>query len=286
MCFEKDLNRRKFLKLIASGTACGLINPISVLALNSTAEPEVSDENVKDYISKLKNFDKPHSSDIILTPSKYKILKSSYYKLRRVQRTVGYGNFNLIGFDEMIKISRNYVRIGNFTKAELDFMEMVFYEKSSKYGFGGEKVLKKITDKVKRNQTIKVPYSGHYLFRGDSLTLFKKLQKDVGKDLILTSGIRSIIKQFMLFLGKVKKHNGNLSLASRSLAPPGYSFHGIGDFDIGLKGFGRLNFTSRFTKTNIYKKVQTLDYISLRYTNNNLVGVRFEPWHIKVNKKA
>lgn len=285
MSFEKDLNRRNFLKLIAGGTAC-LIDPISAFALNSTAEPKISDDNIKDYISKIKNFDKPHPSDIILTPSEFKVLKSSYRKLRRVQRTVGYGRFNLISFDEMIKISRNYVRVGNFTKAELDFMEMVFYEKSSKYGFGGKKVLTKITDRVKRNQTIKVPYSGHYLFKGDSLTLFKKLQKDVGNNLILTSGIRSIVKQFILFLGKTKKHNGNLSLASRSLAPPGYSFHGIGDFDIGHRSFGRLNFTSRFTKTSVYKKIQTLDYISLRYTDNNRIGVRFEPWHIKVSHKT
>ncbi|MCP3923764.1 MAG: peptidase M15 [Desulfobacterales bacterium] len=286
MSFKKDLNRRKFLKLIAGGTAYSLISPISLLADNSAAEPSNPDENIKDYISKIKNFDKPHPTDVILTPQMFNVLKSSYAKLRRVQRTVGYGNFNLISFDEVIKIARNYRRVGPFTKEELHFMEMVFYEKSSKYGFGGEKVLKNITDKVKRKETIKVPYSGHFLYRGDSLILYNKLRKDVGTNLILTSGIRSIIKQFILFLGKAKKHKGNLSLASRSLAPPGYSFHGIGDFDVGLKGYGGLNFTSKFTKTTVYKKIKTLDYISLRYTNNNLIGVRFEPWHIKVNKKA
>ncbi|MBW2635413.1 MAG: D-alanyl-D-alanine carboxypeptidase family protein [Deltaproteobacteria bacterium] len=71
-------------------------------------------------------------------------------------------------------------------------------------------------------------------------------------------------------------------MASRSLAPPGYSFHGIGDFDVGSVGLGIDNFTRHFTKTDVFKKLQDLDYVRLRYTESNRLGVRFEPWHIKV----
>ncbi len=51
----------------------------------------------------------------------------------------------------------------------------------------------------------------------------------------LTSGVRGVAKQFILFLAKAEANGGNLSLASRSLAPPGYSYHGVGDFDVGEK---------------------------------------------------
>lgn len=84
------------------------------------------------------------------------------------------------------------------------------------------------------------------------------------------------------FYQNLKKSDANLSLASRSLAPPGHSYHGIGDFDVGKKDFGKLNFTSRFAETKEYQRLIELKYIDLRYTKNNQVGVRYEPWHIKV----
>ena len=91
------------------------------------------------------------------------------------------------------------------------------------------------------------------------------------------------MKQFLLFLNKVYDSNGNLSLASRSLAPPGYSFHGNGDFDVGQVGYGALNFTGRFTETEVYKKLSERGYLKLRYPQDNMLGVRYEPWHIKIN---
>lgn len=90
------------------------------------------------------------------------------------------------------------------------------------------------------------------------------------------------MKQFLLFLNKAYKNNGNLSLASRSLAPTGYSFHGIGDFDVGQAGLGAKNFTDQFTKTEVYRRLGELGYLKLRYPDENLEGVRFEPWHIKI----
>ena len=108
----------------------------------------------------------------------------------------------------------------------------------------------------------------------------------MGRGAILTSGVRSVIKQFLLFLDKAYRCNGNISLASRSLAPPGYSYHGIGDFDVGQVGLGSDNFTERFTTTPIYRRLRDLGYINIRYQRDNLLGVRFEPWHIKVSSKA
>ena len=98
----------------------------------------------------------------------------------------------------------------------------------------------------------------------------------MGPELLLTSGIRNVVKQMHLFLVKALQSDLNLSKASRSLAPPGHSFHCIGDFDVGKIGLGELNFTEEF------RRMVNLGYIDIRYTDTNLYGVRYEPWHIKI----
>ena len=127
-----------------------------------------------------------------------------------------------------------------------------------------------------------MPNTGHYLFKEQSFTYYEKIRHSVGEGIVLTSGIRSNVKQLHLFLAKVIRVKGNLSRASRSLAPPGYSYHGIGDFDVGRKGWGGKNFTDAFSKTDEFKRMQDLGYVAIRYDEGNQLGVRFEPWHIQV----
>lgn len=74
-------------------------------------------------------------------------------------------------------------------------------------------------------------------------------------------------------------------MASRSLAPTGYSYHAIGDFDVDGQGFGGRNITSGFVKTEVFKQLAAFGFIEIRYPKNNLYGVRFEPWHIKIASK-
>ena len=81
---------------------------------------------------------------------------------------------------------------------------------------------------------------------------------------------------------KAMETGGNLSQASRSLAPPGYSFHAAGDFDVGKVGFGPDNFTEAFARTDEYRRLIDLGYVEIRYTETNPFGVRHEPWHIKI----
>jgi D-alanyl-D-alanine carboxypeptidase len=187
-----------------------------------------------------------------------------------------------LGLDKGLSFARNYPEIGEFTREELDFLERIFYTDSSVYGFVGEKPIDKMTVCINEHDTVKIPGTGNYVYRGTSHEIYNKLKNSVGDKLYLTSGIRGVVKQFLLFLDKAEANRGNLSLASRSLAPPGYSFHGISDFDVGQIGYGSLNFTRRFTTTEVFKKLEDLEYVSLRYTDGNLKGVRFEPWHIKV----
>ena len=91
-----------------------------------------------------------------------------------------------------------------------------------------------------------------------------------------------MVKQFYLYLNKVERHGGNLSLASRSLAPPGYSYHGTGDFDIGQMGGGKNNFSEKFIGTPVFRKLAAQGYVEYPYQRDNMLGVRYEPWHIKL----
>ena len=243
------------------------------------AEHEVA---VKDNLHKVKNFNQKFSDDIFLEKNKYIIFHSTLNKISQVKDVIGFANFNLISFDDMLVFARRFPKIGAFTKSELALIDELFFFDANKYGFHGNKVIKELTSKINKKETVKIAGSGHYLFQGDALAKFNQLEKDVGPNLVLTSGVRSVVKQLQLFLSKLESSNGNLSLASRSLAPPGHSYHGIGDFDVGKKGYGKLNFTSEFSNTNEYKKLIELKYVDIRYTKDNNVGVRYEPWHIKV----
>ena len=135
---------------------------------------------------------------------------------------------------------------------------------------------------IPRKEVVKIPGSGHFLFRGTSADTYRKIRRDLGESIQLTSGIRSVVKQVYLFLNKVERVDGNLSLASYSLAPPGHSYHAIGDFDVGKKGFGHRNFSAEFAQTDEFKRLIDLGYLDIRYTELNPFGVRYEPWHIKI----
>ncbi len=275
------MHRRTFLK--HSAFFLTMANaPLALAHTSGYIKNFPIDSHIKDQLTIKLDFNKNYDEDIFIDTNLLPLLEKSVSRLKRVQKTVGYGNFCLLNFDDAIKIGKSYSRVGAFTKQELDFLEMIFYYQGKNYGFMGKKPIQTITGKVIKKDIKKIPNTGNYLYRGKPVAMYAKIKNQLGKDVILTSGVRSIMKQFLLFLNKTKQSQGNLSMASRSLAPPGYSFHGIGDFDVGKKGYGIHNFTKRFTETNIYKKLNDLGFIKFRYEQNNNLGVRFEPWHIEV----
>ena len=286
------MERRKFIKAVTAGVILSGVAPFSLVSANQLLpQPQghaksTFDSNIKDYLHKMRNFDQSHPGDIYVEKELLPVLRSCVSRLKRLQRMAGHGNFHLLGFDDGLFIARNYPDVGKFTKKELDFLERIFYTDSSVYGFTGEKPIEKMTLRIDKKDTVKISPTGNYVYRGISHEIYKKLKNSAGDKLYLTSGIRGVVKQFLLFLDKANTNRGNLSQASRSLAPPGYSFHGISDFDVGQMGYGALNFTERFTTTEVFKKLEDLEYVSLRYTEGNLKGVRFEPWHIKVFPKG
>ncbi len=221
--------------------------------------------------------------DIVLSSDDNKTLQTVLERFARVQATVGHGNFCLLGFDDSLRIARGYQRVGTFSSRELAFLDKLFHMDAQDYGFKGQKLFKDITNTINLRKVNKIPGTGNYLYKGSSFKLYQRLAHDIGNQLVLTAGIRGIPKQFYLFLKKAAQSQGNLSVAAHSLAPPGYSYHGVGDFDVGQVGYGAANFTEKFSHTKIYRNMTQLDYVIFRYPRNNQLGVRFEPWHIQVS---
>ncbi len=240
----------------------------------------------KTYLNKVRQFDGDHVGDTYMDDKNFQILSKAMDRFHRLQSLVGFGNFSLIDFDDALKHAYRHTSVGTFTTSELNLLEMLFYEQASKYGFYGEKPLQNLTDSIQKREVVNVRNTGMFLYKGLPLETYNNIKEKLGDDVVLTSGIRSVTKQFLLFLDKTYKSNGNLSRASRSLAPPGYSFHGISDFDVGQRGFGAHNFTEKFVTTSVFKRLQDLGYLTLRYPTDNMLGVRFEPWHIKVSNWA
>lgn len=63
---------------------------------------DLEDTEIDEYLAKIRNFDADFSNDIYLPPEKRALLINTISRLERVQNYVGHGNFNLIGFDEML----------------------------------------------------------------------------------------------------------------------------------------------------------------------------------------
>lgn len=228
----------------------------------------------KDYIHE--------DRDVLLSYEDFITLKSLNNRLKRLKSYIGFGKFNYVSLDQAVVYAKYNSRIGSFTKKELDLVEKLFYDNPSKFGFYGNKTLNKSTNVISKKDMIKIPYSGHYVYKGKPYEDYKRIIKDVGNDLILTSGVRNVVKQLSLYTSKILSLNGNLTKASTVIAPPAYSYHSISDFDVGKKGWGYKNFTSQFARTEEFHKMIKLDYINIRYTLNNKDGVRFEPWHVEV----
>lgn len=260
-----------------------VIEPLLSKNMNESAPMIVmGDKHIKDYLTKVRHPNNPHKDDIILSADEFEILRSVVRRLERVRSHVGHGNFCILGFDESLAVAVRYPDVGAFTGPELAFIEEIFCRDAKEYGFYGEKQVVTLTSSIPMDAVYKVPYTGNYLFKGDSVHKYELVHKEVGSKLILTSGIRGVVKQFYLFLSKANRYDGNMSLASRSLAPPGYSYHATGDFDVGQIGYGGGNFSENFLKTPVYHQLIQQGYVHYRYERDNMLGVRYEPWHIKL----
>lgn len=269
------MERREFFKYSSSA----VILPVLTNTLNAKANIKKElfpSQTLKSELTLEK------TKDIFLPEEDFIDFQSIRDKLTYIQSYIGHGNFNIVSFDQMLKVAKYAKNIEAFTKSEIEFLEKFFYYEPSLHGFFGKRISKNITETINKKEVVKIPRTGHYLFKGKPEETYYRMTKDIGPSLVLTSGIRSIVKQTKLFLDKLDSVDGNLTKASRSLAPPAYTYHTIADFDVGKKGFGHGNFTARFALTKEFLKMRNLKYIDMRYTINNKDGVRYEPWHVKI----
>jgi hypothetical protein len=295
----KRISRRELLKTVPLGGLALLLDGSGPLRqarqIMAAATPEpaaesfdpLSDEGARrrgghDRLHKIRDFDRTYDDDYLLGESRLQLLRTTAARLERAVQVIGHGHFNLVSFDDLLRYAERYEQIGVFTPAELEFLEEIFYTDAELYGFFGRKVLHEMTARFAERDVERIASTGHYLLHGEPLERYERIRKDLGPNVFLTSGVRGVVKQFQLFLSKAVTTGGNLSQASRSLAPPGYSYHAVGDFDIGRVGFGLKNFTADFAETPEYRKLIDLGYVDIRYTETNHFGVRHEPWHIKI----
>nr|WP_321397946.1 M15 family metallopeptidase [uncultured Desulfobacter sp.] len=293
------MDRRTFLKIAGSTALAGIyLPPLGSLGTawsdDSRCLTCAPDQGVKDALVeaekspgeieplKVRFFNQDFKDDVFLSDNEMTLLFSTHLRFKRIQKQIGHGNFCLAGFDDALACAQTYACIGAFPRQELDFLEKLFHRPAHDYGFMGTKTIPRLTWQVPLEKTEAVQGSGNYLYKGRSQALYQDIRKKIGNEAVLTSGIRGVSKQFLLFLDKAVQSRGNLSMASRSLAPPGYSFHATGDFDMGEKGFGVDNFTEKFTRTRVYNRLASLGYIRFRYGPKNHLGVRYEPWHVEV----
>jgi hypothetical protein len=280
---------RKFIHLLdedhsPEAEGLGEVHVDSPVLHPKLAKKELTHEALKDARTKSTYFSQDFPDDIYFSGRKLELVQSLAAKFRTVQRLVGFGNFNVMGMDEFFRRAAGTIDAGALTAEEKLFLEEIFSFDAKNYGFQGEKTSAQMTDTIDKNSVLKIPGTGHFLRKGPALETYTNIIKDVGNSVVLTSGVRGLAKQYHLFFEQALQTKGNMSRASRSLAPPGYSFHGHADFDIGKRGFGLKNFTSELASSDEYKKLLDLGYVHIRYTESNALGVRFEPWHIKVHE--
>ncbi|MDR2638739.1 MAG: M15 family metallopeptidase [Helicobacteraceae bacterium] len=259
--------------------------------LNALEEEEIANNILEDGIGAQGATPKDHLTitqnvgalkPIVAEGKEFELLKATFDRLNAVQKHIGFGNFNVISFDAMISVAKASKPVGAFTEDELEYLEKLFFRDAKEYGFFGSKVTDKLTESIAQKEIFKVPRTGHYLYQGQAAKVYESVKKDIGDTIVMTSGVRGVPKQFHLFLAKTLECKGDYSEASHSLAPAGYSYHGIGDFDVGKVGYGEKNFTQEFAKTKEYEKLMQLGYIAIRYPRGNPYGVYFEPWHVEV----
>ena len=103
--------------------------------------------------------------EIVLSEDEIKIFNKTLSRFSRLQKYIGYGNFNVIGWDQSLKFARNYNQIGKFSRAELEFVEKLFAIDANTLGFYGDKVVTRLSSSILKKDIRKIPGTGHYLFR-------------------------------------------------------------------------------------------------------------------------
>jgi len=261
-------------KLVATPSSPRLQDFLAAFELKSGTE--TAD---RDYFDRMVAADDVFENDQFLNPLELELAREVVERLRDVEAFVGHGRFTTLNFEAVFKHSAGLAS-RRLTVADIRFLRDIFNRSSESLGFNGPRISNQFLAGHAQEALIFYPKYGEYLLSGDAIEQFERLEAEFGSSVMLTSGYRGHPKQMLLYLEKVVEAQGNLSLASRNRAPAGYSFHFIGDFDVGDVALGEQSFSRRFLKTSIYQSMVRAGWVKWRYPSHNLLGVRFEPWHI------
>ena len=97
--------------------AATLDKPETVTTVNATVQK----------VNKNIDFERDYDDDIFLQHEELGVLHSVSLRLKNLQSTVGYGNFNILNFDDALKLGKRFDAVGQFTPVELDFIERIFF---------------------------------------------------------------------------------------------------------------------------------------------------------------
>ena len=199
-------------------------------------------------------------------------------RLESVQRVIGQGRFNLVSFAD-VRAAAKRTPQGALTAVEESTCSELFHLDARRIGFLGARVVRDMNYALPQAQLVRVE-GGQHLFPAAN-ALFDRARLAVGPQLIVTSGARGVAKQMLVFLRSALRA-GIIARHVHTVAPPGYSYHAVGDMDVGDRALGGANFTEAFANSSTYRKLIALPYVRLRYPRNNALGVSFEPWHLQV----
>lgn len=106
-----EMRRREFLKVMALSIIAGLMAPKAfaqmMVGMIHSTYPENPDDYIKDYLYKMKHFDIPHKDDILVKRAEYRVFESIVMRLRKLEWFIGHGSFQLMGFEDALKIARD-----------------------------------------------------------------------------------------------------------------------------------------------------------------------------------
>lgn len=198
-------------------------------------------------------------------------------RLGQAQSSIGHGRFNLASFDDVRAALGKHAPLSS--REENEFAAL-FALDARRIGFLGPRVVQQLSAALPLDQLQAVPPTGQHVFPA-AFELFMRARKVVGEQLIVTSGARGVPKQMLVFINSAL-HGGMIARPVHSVAPPGYSYHAVGDIDVGDRRLGGVNFTEAFANSPTYKTLAALAYIHFRYPRHNPYGVQFEPWHLQI----
>ena len=205
-------------------------------------------------------------------------LRALAMRLESVQRVIGQGRFNLVSFAD-VRAAAKRTPQGALTAVEESTCSELFHLDARRIGFLGARVVRDMNYALPQAQLVRVG-GGQHLFPAAN-ALFDRARVAVSPQLIVTSGARGVPKQMLVFLRSALRA-GIIARHVHTVAPPGYSYHAVGDMDVGDRALGGANFTEAFANSSTYRKLIALPYVRLRYPRNNALGVSFEPWHLQV----